>query len=251
MFKPKTEKIEKLANTFSTRILELENIFSQKTRIYIDVANVRPWAEKLGWNIDFKRLKQFFDSFDTIEDVRIYDGLLSGDSLSEKNSKIYLNYYGTSYVTKKVKILKKSVDVSSIAMNSPDILKNFIRNSLLINLRIKIVECLNGELKDLNRRGVFYIEDRKCNFDVEIGRDISLDLERNNCECFVLWSGDSDFVSSIDELLDSNKKVYLFATTGKISSELSQLARKGLKIYDIKKIRDFICWNREIKSVII
>ncbi|PIZ77002.1 MAG: hypothetical protein COY04_00770 [Parcubacteria group bacterium CG_4_10_14_0_2_um_filter_7_35_8] len=30
---------------------------------YIDYANVRPWADKLGWHVDTKRLMQFLKSF--------------------------------------------------------------------------------------------------------------------------------------------------------------------------------------------
>ena len=66
MFKPKTERIQKLAEKYPHRIKELEGIFDRQTNVYIDFANVRPWTTKLGWHVDPKRLKQFLDSFDTI-----------------------------------------------------------------------------------------------------------------------------------------------------------------------------------------
>ena len=69
MFTPKTERIGDIAKNKQEVIEQLESIFDTKTRVYIDYANVRPWSEKLGWHIDLKRLKQFFDSFDTIEAI--------------------------------------------------------------------------------------------------------------------------------------------------------------------------------------
>jgi hypothetical protein len=86
------------------------------------------------------------------------------------------------------------------------------------------VAYLNNELRDLNKNKILYLEDR----------------------CFILWSGDSDFVDPVEALLNKGKKVYLFATTGRVSSELSQLTSKGLMIYDIRKIKDFICWKKEM-----
>src|SRR5438128_1766266 len=51
MFKPKTERLRNLAEKYPERIQELERIFSDSTNVYIDYANVRPWAEKLGWHV--------------------------------------------------------------------------------------------------------------------------------------------------------------------------------------------------------
>ena len=62
-----------------------------------------------------------------------------------------------------------------------------------------------------------------------------------------LWSGDSDFEDSIEKLITAGKKVVLFATARKVSKELSALVNKGLMIFDIQKIRDFICWKKELK----
>lgn len=78
MFAPKTEKIKKIAEDKPEIVKRLEEIFNASTRIYIDYANARPWSAKLGWHIDLKRLRQLFDSFDTIEAVNFYNGYLEG-----------------------------------------------------------------------------------------------------------------------------------------------------------------------------
>ncbi|HLD60874.1 MAG TPA: NYN domain-containing protein [Patescibacteria group bacterium] len=246
MFFPKTQKIKELAEQYNHRIKELEGIFSKSTNIYIDYANVRPWATKLGWHVELKRLKQFLDSFDTVHTVKIYSGTLTGNKESEEQGK-EMQKLGYTVITKPVKVMRKSIDVSSISPSSPDILKNFIRQSLLQKLKVETVEYLNRQLKELNDQGIFYIEDRKCNFDVEIGRDMLVDYAQNGIDHFILWSGDSDFASSVEQLLEDGKKVYIFATARKVASELNELVHKGLTIFDIQKIRNFICWGREIK----
>ena len=247
MFQPKTEKIDKLAKIFPSRINELDTIFDKKTNIYIDFANVIRWQEKLGWHIDLKRLKQLLDSFDVIGEVRFYNGTLVGDTSSEH----FINEvrkYGYVVITKPVKIMRLSIDVSSISPDSPEILKQFIRTPLLQKLNIETIEFLNVRLKKLNQQGIMYIEDLKCNFDVEIGRDMLLDYANNKADKFILWSGDSDFSDPIKQLLGDSRKVILFATARKVATELNALRSNGLFIFDIQKIRDFICWKREIRK---
>lgn len=247
MFNPRTEKIEKIAKEKTKVLGELASIFSKKTRIYIDYANVRPWSAKLGWHIDLKRLKQFLDSFDTIEAVNFYNGYLEGNERSEREKKETEN---CKYMlrTKPVKIMKFSIDVSSIAPDSTVLLSQFIRRSLLRKCEVGTIEYLNQRFLDMNRRGEYFIEDRKCNFDVEIGVDMLIDCERNSAETFVLWSGDSDFADPLEKLMIAGKKAILFATARKISKELSALRTKGLMIFDIQKIKEFICWRKESHS---
>ena len=246
MFKAKTERIQKLAETYPQRIKELEGVFDRKTNVYIDFANVKPWATKLGWHVEPKRLKQFLDSFDTIISIKFYQGTLEGDAESEGFVRD-VKSFGYDLKTKPVKIMRLSIDVSSIAADSPDILKNFIRAPLLKTLKLEAIEYLNSELRKLNQQGKRYLEDRKCNFDVEIGRDMLIDYAEHGIESFVLWSGDSDFADPLKQLLDDGKKVCVFATARKVASELNDLVKRGLFIYDIQKTRDFICWKREIR----
>jgi len=245
MFEAKTNRIQKLAEKYPERIKELEKIFDKKTNVYIDFANVIRWQDKLRWHIDLKRLKQFLDSFKNIEKIKFYNGKLESD---EKSLKILEEAKKCGYVvkTKPVKIIQLSIDVSSIPLSSPVILKNFIRAPLLKKLKIETIEFLNNQLKKLNQQGILFVQDLKCNFDVEIGRDMLIDYEKNNIENFILWSGDSDFADPINQLLEDGKKVVLFATVRRVASELNELQKEGLFIFDIQKIRNFISWKREI-----
>ncbi|MCX6792036.1 MAG: hypothetical protein NT149_03295, partial [Candidatus Gottesmanbacteria bacterium] len=135
MFKPKTERIEKLAAIYPERIQELSHIFTKKTNVYLDWSNMYHWSSRLKWRIHLKRLKQLFDSFTTINAVNLYNGILDGD----KGSKQFMEEAKTCdyvVITKPVKIMRLSIDVSSIPSNSPFVLENFIKKPLLRKLSI-------------------------------------------------------------------------------------------------------------------
>ncbi len=98
MFTAKTERIKELAGKYPRRIDELERVLDRPTNVYIDYANVRPWATKLGWHMDLKRLKQFLDSFDTIRAIKLYQGTLAGDPESEQFAREVAGTSGTSTI---------------------------------------------------------------------------------------------------------------------------------------------------------
>lgn len=245
MFTPKTKRIADIAKIKPEVTQELERLLSSQARMYIDYANVRPWSTRLRWHVDLKRLKQFLDSFSTVEEVNFYGGYLEGDERSEQEIKDVQQH---KYVvrTKPVKVMQFPIDASSVPGDSTALLDQFVRRALLRKYEVSTIEYLNDRFRDMNKKGELFIEDRKCNFDVEIGVDMLLDYERNGTDIYVLWSGDSDFADPIRKLLQAGKKVILFATARKISRELSELRSDGLIIFDIQKIRNFICWRKEI-----
>ena len=133
MFKAKTGRIEKLAKLFPDRIKELDSIFNIPSVIYLDWANVIHWQEELDWHLHLVRIKQFLDSFGTVKKVRLYVGTLDGNEKSQTQVK-EVTEAGYDLVTKPVKIMRISIDVSSISDNSPEIVKNFLKKSFLKKL---------------------------------------------------------------------------------------------------------------------
>jgi len=242
MFKAKTKRIEKLAELYPEIIKDLEDLFDKPTNIYIDWQNVLHWQKKLGWNFDSKRIKKFFDSFTNIKKVKIYTGTLEGNKKSEENI-LDLNSWGYDVITKSVKKMKLSVDASSISENSPALLQQFIKKSLLEKLDILTVTSLNEKLFDLNKKGVLFIEEEKCNFDVEMGRDMLKDFEFNGTENFILWTTDSDFEDPVKQIRDDGKKAIIFAFSGRVAPELDDT---GVYVFDIKKIKEFVCWYKNL-----
>ena len=157
MFAPKIAKIKRVASKDPKVIKQLESIFDSPERIYIDYANVRPWSTKLGWHIDLKRLKQFLDSFNTIEAVNFYNGYIEGDKRSKREIEELENQ---KYVvrTKPVKIMRFAIDASSIPSDSTALLDHFVRRALLRRYEINTIEYLNERFKDMNKKGEYYIE---------------------------------------------------------------------------------------------
>lgn len=248
MFTPKTPRIREFAEKHPEIIDKMTGLFSGNVNIYIDYANVRPWSEKLQWHIEPRRLKQFLQSFDAIRSVKFYQGELIGDPRSQKEIKHLQSLECGRFTlrTKPVKIMRFSVDATSIDAQSPILFRKFIRASLLRKLDIETIEFLNGKLRLMNKNGVYELEDRKCNFDVEIGSDMRVDHLADGIDTFILWSGDSDFEDPIRYLLENGKRVILFATAGRIARELNGLIASGLGIFDIADIQDLICWRGEI-----
>jgi len=242
MFKPSTERIRLLAKLYPKTIRQFNLLFNKKTAVYIDFANVVHWSKKLKWHVDLRRLKQLFNSFRNIKYVHFYNGVVEGDKRSEDiiRGALRLGYQVTS---KPVKKMQLSIDVSSIPKNSPNILQNFIKKSLLRKFSIETIEYLNTQLEDLNKKGIKFIEHWKCNFDVEISRDMLIDYEHNGIDNFILWSGDSDFADPINKLIKAKKSVAIFATARRVSPELSST---GVMVFEIWKIKEFICWKKEI-----
>ncbi|MSU75212.1 MAG: NYN domain-containing protein [Candidatus Magasanikbacteria bacterium] len=258
MFKAKTERLAELAEKFPYVIQQLNGIFSDAANVYIDYANVIHWHKQLGWHVDIKRLKQLLDSFATIKLARFYSGTLKENeaSLMSGTSGFPMVFSvvdvaarnGYQVCTKPVKIMRLSIDVSGIPENSPAILQNFVDKQLLSKMSLEVIAYLNNYLKSLNAQGVIFIEKRKCNFDVEIGIDILVDHRVANINTFALWSGDSDFAGPLAQIMNDGKKAVIFATARRVSAELKQLSDQGLFIFDIQKIKEFICFAKEMQK---
>ena len=75
------------------------------------------------------------------------------------------------------------------------------------------------------------------------------DYDADGLENFILWSGDSDFADPVQQLLEDKKNVVLFATARRVATELNELRSKGLLIFDVQKIREFICYKKEMLPI--
>jgi uncharacterized LabA/DUF88 family protein len=73
--------------------------------------------------------------------------------------------------------------------------------------------------------------------------DMLSDKNNTKINNFILWSGDSDFAFTIQSLLNANKKVMIFTIARRVGPELTETK---VKVFDIRKIKNFICWKKEI-----
>jgi uncharacterized LabA/DUF88 family protein len=117
----------------------------------------------------------------------------------------------------------------------------------------ELIEGLDSDLKKLNvditelqsaiREPV---RRRKCDFDVEISRDIYNNL--SNFETLLIFSGDGDYAALVEDLISKGKKIIVVFASGHIGKEYEQLVEKlsenGLKnrlfLCSIQKLREFI-----------
>src|SRR5260370_10781612 len=187
--------------TATQRIEELRSWLDGKTHVYIDYANVRAKCERKNWMLDIQKTWSLFHSLGNVPAIKFYFGKLIGNRKSEGFHNL-LRKIGYEIVTKPVKIMRLSIDVSGIPKDSPSIIKNFVEPCLLRKLTVEAVEQLNEQLRKMNTAGMKYVEMMKCNFDVEIAADMLLDNELHGVDTFCLWTGDSDFVGPILRLLN-------------------------------------------------
>ena len=141
-----------------------------------------------------------------MQKIYFYQGTLEGDPRSKKDMK-EIQEAGYQLITKPVKIIRFSINVSSIKKQSTEIIQKLIKRPLLRKLDGETTEFLNTKLEGLNKQGIFDLQDRKCNFDVEMSLDIVTDLENGNADTFILFTGDSDFVPTIERVLAKGKNI--------------------------------------------
>ena len=245
-----------------------------KTLVIIDWANVYGWFETLGWEIDPKKLFDYLSTYPEIYDKRLYHGVEVGNTRSEK-FKSDVETIGFSHNSKEVKwvpvslnrshfkkIIKELFDVlDGIKKTNSEIatklyeLKGKIEKQLALSSEqdsvYSMIEELDSELKKLNQNIDNLQKNlsepvlrRKCDFDVEIARDVF-----NMSATFdhlVLFSGDGDYVALVDDLISKGKKVILvFAPEHKGREYIPQ---KGLFMCTVNNLKQHICSETNIPT---
>lgn len=165
-----------------------------KVKVYIDGANLFYTQRKLGWFIDWQKVKDYLKETWDILEVRYYTGVKPDDNKMASFLR-YLDNVMITCITKPIKIIR-------IPNNHP--------------------------FKKLYN----YPEIYKSNCDVEITTDIL--LERRDIDEVILFSGDSDFRYLIKKLKDLGKKVVVFSSRKTISWEIKLEASKYIYLEDIQ-----------------
>ncbi len=167
-----------------------------KAKTYIDGANIFYTQKKLGWSLDWQKVKNYLGRrWDVIEHC-YYVGLKQGDDKIRGYLK-YLDYINFTVITKPLKVIQ-------INQNHP--------------------------LYQLHN----YKQIHKCNFDVEISTDIVFD--RTKIDEIILFSGDSDFKYLIEKIKNVGKKIIVFSSRKTISWELKLAASEYVFIEDLEEI---------------
>jgi len=166
----------------------------KKIKIYIDGANMFYTQKKLGWILDWAKIKKLIEKEKEVLEWRYYVGVKKEDDKMQG----YLKYLDAIGFYAFIKPLKK--------------------------IKIK-----NGEsaFAPYKTRYIF-----KANFDVEIATDILLD--KSKIDEIIIFSGDSDFEYLVKKLKNTGKNVSVFSSRKTISWELKLAASDIVYLEDIK-----------------
>ena len=241
---------------------------SGKTLVIIDWANVYGWFSNpssktyLGWEVDPKKLFAYLKSYSNITDINFYFGVESNKPKSVIFEK-EIKSIGYSHKSKEVKWVPASLDTSHFKSLLKELISvlngikntNFNITKKLHDSAYSLTEELDEELKKLNIRidelKNYLLEPvmrRKCDFDVEIARDVF--NFSNDFENLILFSGDGDYVALVEDLiLTKNKKVIVVFASGHKGKEYTQLQEKLIK--EKLSFRLFLCSVNNLKNFII
>jgi len=164
-------------------------------KVYIDGANMFYTQKKLGWFIDWKKVKDFIKGKRETIEFRYYTGAKQNDDKMNAFLR-YLDAIGFIPITKPLKVIKISKDHPARQLHN-------------------------------------YTEIFKSNFDVEMTVDILLD--RSNLDEIIIFSGDSDFQYLVKRLKNLGKKVIIYSSRKTISWELKLEASHYYYLEDFKE----------------
>jgi uncharacterized LabA/DUF88 family protein len=173
-----------------------------RTKIYIDGANMLYTQKKMGWNIDWEKLKNFFGENWEVREIKYYTGVREDDE-KMKSFLRYLNNLGFITVTKTLKVIKIGPDHPLYRIHH-------------------------------------YREMHKSNFDVEMTTDVLTELltgqdNPDRLKEIVIMSGDSDFKYLINVLRKYGIGVTVIASKTTLSWEMRFAASRLIKLEEIRE----------------
>ena len=239
---------------------------SGKTLVVVDWANVHGWSKSLKWNVGIGELFSYMKSYVEVFEQRFYHGV---DSKKEWSCKIKedASNAGFTVVSKEVKwtpvylnkqnhfkkVIKELFDVlDEIKITNSDIanslytLKDKIEDSSyeLIGQQDQKLKTLNESIDELQKNLQEPVLRMKCDFDVEIARDI-FNLS-NDFSTLVLFSGDGDYSALVEDLVLKGKKVIVVFAPGHKGKEYESLVEE-MKIKGLS-YRLFMCTVEHLKG---
>ncbi len=160
------------------------------TLVLIDWANIFHAQRKNGWSIDLVKLYSFLKNHELISDIVFFHG-----TDTHKKSKLFLDMaeaVGFRIITKHVKYVPLATDHGGKPLKEP-------------------------------------VLRRKCDFDVEISKEILLNLDRY--QCFMLFSGDGDYAPIFDVLKARRKQAILVFPQGSLGREYNEVPERKRAIF--------------------
>lgn len=172
-----------------------------KTLVLIDWANVFHAQRKNRWNVDTRKLFILLKTHKEIEDIVLFHG-----TDQHVKSELFLRALaaiGYRIITKSVKKVPVTTDHEGHPLTKP-------------------------------------ILRRKCDFDVEIAKEILLSLDA--FQCFILVSGDGDYAPIFDVLRERQKQAILVFPKGGLGREYieDERRKKAIFLCSLERLRPLI-----------
>lgn len=183
----------------------MDSLKTIKATLFIDNANWHYGLKETGWQVDFKKLIEYFKREYNLISAFYYDGIPSEKYYMDRHPKANRTDF-LEYKTKKKghhKLIKS--------------FGYFVRTKPI------------GRIYD-STEGIFKY---KCNFDVELTID-ALDNIVNYDIC-ILGSGDGDFTKLVKYLKGKYKRVIVIANPNRISTNLLISANKVLSLNTLRQ----------------
>ncbi len=187
-----------------------------KTLVLIDWANVFNWLRGKKWEIDPQRLYDALRQYKNIDRICLF----AGEDDHEK-SVAFLDRcreIGFEVHTKKVKYVRAQIQRSAFWEKLKEVLPE------------KKLAELSEEL----------VMTRKCDFDVEIAKELLLNLDKYHS--YILFSGDGDYAPIIEEVMKREKRVFIVSPPKALGRELREMMDHKVHplLVDIFSLKDII-----------
>ena len=173
---------------------------------YLDLSNMFHWQKVLKWKFRFEDIISGLFAIKSMREIRVYYGL---DERNLRKSKYFhqrIKNTGAILRSKPVKYIRKTI-------NEALLFKERTLNLFDNHMKNRVKEFV----KEVQNTGIF-IEEPKCNFDVEMTMDM-LDDPRE-ASGILLFSGDSDFYALLKRMKTKGKRIYVVGIRGQTSKEL-------------------------------
>jgi uncharacterized LabA/DUF88 family protein len=172
--------------------------------VFIDASNPHYYLRKAGWQIYWLKFKAYCEGLYQAPSFFYYEGVPSKGQ--------YLDIHPDHGIPEFSEAKKKKL--------------NYFK--FLKGIDFKVRHKPVGRLYD-STSGQFK---HKCNFDVELTIDALDNLEKY--DCFVLVSGDGDFVKLVRYLKGKKKKTVVIAASERLSWNLEKAANQVIYLDDLK-----------------
>lgn len=184
---------------------------NQETSViaYLDLTNMFHWQDVLKWGFRIEDVIIQLQKISSIKEIKVFYGFNEKNPNTSYALRRRIGKTGATLRTKSVKFIKKTIDEALLFKRSTRTLFDDGINSKLEEL-----------ITELRRLGTF-IEEPKCNFDVEIAMEIMDDLEK--ISAVLLFSGDSDLAAPLERAKLKGKKIYVVGVRGMTAGELHKV----------------------------